>query len=221
MPAIQQANNLGDVLKFEAPNLYSRETVTVLGGVGTERVLPVGTLIGRRTKSEVAAAADASNSGDGTIGTVTLGSRAVPGVYSLTCIIASADSGTFQVVDPNGHRLPDVTVGVAYDTYHLKFTIDDGATDFVLGDHFTVLTTGDGNVVAMDPTAVDGSADPIGIIAQRVVAPVGQDTPEVAILRHAILADHAVVWPESINETQKLEATAALEARGILIRQGV
>nr|CRH06140.1 putative phage protein GP19 [Candidatus Magnetococcus massalia] len=221
MPVFQEPQNLGDVLKFEAPNLYSRETVTVLGGVGTERILPVGTVIARRTKSELAAAAAAGNTGDGMISAVTLGSNAVPGVYSLTCITASADSGIFQVMDPNGHRLPDVTVGVAYDTSHLKFTLDDGAADFVVGDHFTVLVTGDGNMVAFDPTAVDGSADPIGIIAQHVSAPVGQNVPEVAILRHAILADHAVVWPESINETQKLEATAALEARGILIRQGV
>nr|CRH06581.1 Conserved protein of unknown function. Putative phage protein GP19 [Candidatus Magnetococcus massalia] len=221
MPVFQEPQNLGDVLKFEAPNLYSRETVTILGGVSTERVLPVGTVIAIRTKSEVAAAADAGNTGDGVISAVTLGSRAVPGAYSLTCITAGADSGTFQAVDPNGHRLPDVTVGVAYDTPHLKFTLSDGAADFVVGDHFTILVTGDGNVVAMDPAAVDGSADPIGIIAQHVSAPVGQDVPEVAILRHAILADHAVVWPESINETEKLEATEALEARGVLIRQGV
>nr|CRH06034.1 putative phage protein GP19 [Candidatus Magnetococcus massalia] len=221
MPVFQEPQNLGDVLKFEAPNLYSRETVTVLGGVGTERLLPVGTVIGRRTKSEVAAAADGGNTGDGAISAVTLGSNAVPGAYSLTCIAASADAGIFQVVDPNGHRLPDVTVGVAYDTSHLKFILSDGAADFVVGDYFTVLVTGEDNVVAFDPTAVDGTADPIGIIAQHVLAPVGQDVPEVAILRHAILADHAVVWPETITETEKLEAAEALEACGILIRQGV
>ena len=32
MTAIREANNLGDVLKYEAPNLYSRDLATVAAG---------------------------------------------------------------------------------------------------------------------------------------------------------------------------------------------
>ncbi len=32
MPALTEANNLGDLLKYEAPNLYSRDRVTVASG---------------------------------------------------------------------------------------------------------------------------------------------------------------------------------------------
>ena len=41
MNAYSESTYLGDVLKCEAPNLYSREAVTVLAGDGAERVLKV------------------------------------------------------------------------------------------------------------------------------------------------------------------------------------
>lgn len=45
MPAITQSKNLGDLLKYEAPNLYSREAVTVAAGQN----LQLGTVLGRKT----------------------------------------------------------------------------------------------------------------------------------------------------------------------------
>lgn len=45
MPAITQSKNLGDLLKYEAPNLYSREAATVAAGQN----LQLGTVLGRKT----------------------------------------------------------------------------------------------------------------------------------------------------------------------------
>lgn len=45
MPAIQEPNNLGDLLKYEAPNLYSRDVATVAAGQN----LVLGTVVGRET----------------------------------------------------------------------------------------------------------------------------------------------------------------------------
>lgn len=45
MPSITQAKNLGDLLKYEAPNLYSREAATVAAGQN----LQLGTVLGRKT----------------------------------------------------------------------------------------------------------------------------------------------------------------------------
>jgi len=42
MPALQEPINLGDLLKYEAPNLYSRDRVTVAAG----QTLPLGTVLG-------------------------------------------------------------------------------------------------------------------------------------------------------------------------------
>ncbi|MBS3911776.1 MAG: head decoration protein [Hydrogenophaga sp.] len=45
MPAMQEPINLGDLLKYEAPNLYSRDRVTVAAG----QTLPLGTVLGQIT----------------------------------------------------------------------------------------------------------------------------------------------------------------------------
>ena len=42
MPALAELLNLGDLLKYEAPNLYSRDRVTVASGQN----LPLGTVVG-------------------------------------------------------------------------------------------------------------------------------------------------------------------------------
>ena len=43
MPAIPEPNNLGDLLKYEAPNRYSRDVATIAAGQN----LPLGTVLGR------------------------------------------------------------------------------------------------------------------------------------------------------------------------------
>ena len=47
MTAITEGLNLGDLLKYEAPNLYSREQVTVVAGQNLE----LGAVVGRITSS--------------------------------------------------------------------------------------------------------------------------------------------------------------------------
>lgn len=45
MPVMTLSKNLGDVLKYEAPNLYSREAVVVAAGQN----LGIGTVLGKKT----------------------------------------------------------------------------------------------------------------------------------------------------------------------------
>ena len=219
MNAHAESTYLGDVLKCEAPNLYSRETVTVLAGDGAERVLMAGAVIAARTRSKVTVAG-AGNTGDGeaTLADPPLGALAEVGAYRLACVTAGA-AGTFQVLSPRGYVLPDLTVDTAYAGDHLNLTVADGAVDFVVGDTFAIEVAGDGKVVGLDPTAVDGTAEAIGIVAYDVTAPDGTDAEVTAILRDAVLADRAIVWPAGITEARKNAAIADLEARGILVRK--
>ena len=221
MNAHAEPTYLGDVLKCEAPNLYSREAVTVLAGDGEDRMLKVGAVIARRTRSTVTVTADEGNTGDGeaTLSEPALGQPAEAGIYRVACITAGADGGTFQVLSPKGYVLPDLTVGTAYEGGHLNLTVADGAADFVAGDAFAIEVSGDGKVVGLDPTAVDGTAEAIGIAAFDVTAPDGADAEVTAILRDAVLADRAIVWPAGITEARKKAAIADLEARGILVRK--
>ena len=220
MSVISEGNNLGDVLKFEGPNLYSREEITVLGGSGSDRILVIGEVLGKRTKSDVVVAADGGNTGDGTAGTVTLGAMAETGTYTLTCITAAANAGTFQVQTPKGYVLPNLEVGQPYAGDHFNLTISDGTTDFVVGDKFTLGISGDGKVVALELAGMDGSQKAVGVIAANVTAPDGTDTNSVAIVRQAIVSDAALIWPAGITAQQKSDATAQLEAVGIIILKG-
>jgi hypothetical protein len=61
MPTLTQAPTLGDLLKYEAPNLYSREQATVAAGQN----LPLGAVVGRETATGKLAALDPSAT-DGT-----------------------------------------------------------------------------------------------------------------------------------------------------------
>lgn len=61
MPALTEANNLGDLLKYEAPNLYSRDRVTVAAGQN----LALGAVVGSVSATGQVKALDPSAS-DGT-----------------------------------------------------------------------------------------------------------------------------------------------------------
>ena len=54
MPAITEGLNLGDLLKYEAPNLYSRDQVTVAAGQN----LVLGTVVGIDTATDKIKALD-------------------------------------------------------------------------------------------------------------------------------------------------------------------
>jgi hypothetical protein len=123
MPTLNEPMNLGDLLKYEGPNLYSREKATVASG----ETLLLGAVVGRVTAT--------------------------------------------------------------------------------------------GLLKELNPAGADGTEQPAGVLIEAVDASAA-DTLSVIIARHAILADHAVVWPAGITPTEQSAATAALETRGILIREG-
>ena len=72
MPVSTETNNLGDLLKYEAPNLYSRERVTV----GAGQNLALGTVLGVVTATGKAKALDP---------TATDGSETAAGVLAIDC----------------------------------------------------------------------------------------------------------------------------------------
>ena len=79
--------------------------------------------------------------------------------------------------------------------------------------------TATGKLQRFDPVATDGTEDVAGILLGAIDATLIQRDDALLLARHAIVASHAVVWPAGITAEQKAAAIAALEARGILIRQ--
>ena len=124
-PVFNEGLNLGDLLKYEAPNLYSRDQVTVAAG----QVLALGAVVGVITASS--------------------------------------------------------------------------------------------KVKVVDPSASDGSEVAAGVLIQAMDANLADRDDGLIVARHAIVADHALVWPTGITVAEKKSAIAQLKALGILVRKGV
>ena len=213
MPVLNQPNRLGDWLKWEEDNLFSRDEAVL--GAGN---LLTGAIVGRKAPA-VTVTPGASNTGNGVMGTVTLGPAALPGNYVLTCKTKQANAGVLTVADPRGLPLPDLTVAVAYTGDHINMTLADGATDFEVGDAFTIGVATSNEVGEFNPAASDGLQFAAGVLAFDTDA-TGGATAAVVIARQANVQRNALVWKSGVTAPQKAVALAQLNTLGILAREG-
>jgi len=118
--------------------------------------------------------------GDGTVTGVALGKGAKIGNYVLTCTAASTNTATFQVIDPEGYRLADATVGAAY-VGPVCFTVNDGSTDFTPGATITIPVTGatGSKWVIVNSANVDGSQFADAVLLSPTVDPRSADAAAV------------------------------------------
>jgi hypothetical protein len=79
--------------------------------------------------------------------------------------------------------------------------------------------TATGKIERLDPAATDGTEIPAGILLGAIDATLIERDDGLLLARHGIVASHAVTWPAGITAPEKTAAIAALEVRGILIRQ--
>lgn len=136
--------------------------VTLLDGEDLAR----GSVLGKVTIGTLTPAV-ATGDFDGALGAWTAGPLTQVGVYRLVCIAESADAGTFAVYAPDGSRLADLTVAVAYAGGHINGTIADGAEDADVGDVVTItVAAGSGKHLLSLSAAVDGSQHPVAILAR-------------------------------------------------------
>lgn len=138
------------------------DTGTLLSGENRKR----GTVLGKITRALGATTPGGGNTGNGDVTGEALKKSTQVGNYLLTCTAAATNGGTFSVVAPDGTRLADATVAVAYSNDHLDFTIADGATDYAVGDTFTIaVAAGSGKLKLVNSANVDGSNTPYAILA--------------------------------------------------------
>lgn len=142
--------------------LISRQ-ITLVSGENRTR----GAVLGKTaTAGTISGAAAAGNTGNGTIGSLTVGGAAKEGRYRAVCIEPGTNVGTFALFDPEGVQVGTAVVAVAF-TGPVNFTIADGSTDFVAGDTFNI------DVSALTvkyklsaAAATDGSAVPDAVLAE-------------------------------------------------------
>ena len=212
MPVQTESNYLGDVLKHEAPNLFSREEVTLTAGN-----LALGAVVGR--KAPAVTVTPGANTGNGVMGTVTLGVSSLPGSFVVTCKTKVTNAGVFTVVDPRGLPLPDLTVAVAYAGNHINCTLADGSTDFEVNDRFTIAVSVASEIGEFNPAASDGLQFAAGVLAEATDASAAAKRT-VIIAREAIVSRPALVWKSGATAPQKATATGQLKTLGILVREG-
>lgn len=179
----------------ESESSWCREQVTVLSGQN----LKVGAVIGRVTTGiGRASVPTVSGTGNGTISAVTAGPDVEVGSYVIKCTAAATDGGAFSVTAPSGLALPNATVGTPYVSSHLNFTLNDGSTDFIVNDSFTVVVgttaplvvgTGNGTIsgLSLGPEAMPGNYKVICTVAAtnaatfQILAPNGESLGSQAL----------------------------------------
>jgi hypothetical protein len=220
MPTVlTEGNYLNDLLKWEMENYHSREQVTVLAG----QDIVMGSVIGKIKIGSVPTTGTAgTNTGTGTCVSVTGGAKIKVGVYTLRCVGVAANSGIFSVRDPDGEALPDAVMG-AYTNLAINFTLTDGATDFALGDSFTITApAGSEKVKELNLTGIDGSEDAYGIMIAGVdTTNPSADKQAVAIVRDAQIVADYLAWPAGASDAQKASALTQLANAGIVTRTDV
>lgn len=142
--------------------------VTMISG---EAARTRGAVLGRTATAATVAAAIGDSTNQANIGTVTLAGTpftgsAKAGRYRLVCIEPATNGGRFAVEDPDGKIIGEAVVGTQFSN-GIVVTINDGATDFVSGDAFSI----DVSAVTYKyklaaAAATDGSAEAIGILAE-------------------------------------------------------
>jgi hypothetical protein len=167
-------NDLGNVV-LESGDF--RDDLLTFTGAGT---VAAGTILARRAVATAIAASAVTGTGTGTVtlATVDVG-PIIPlvGAYVLTCIAAVVNGGVFKLVDPNGAEVAnDITMtpgagGVTViNVAGMQFSITDAATDFIVGDFFTLTVSADGKLVPFAIAGVGGEQIPKSVVTYDVVA---------------------------------------------------
>lgn len=220
---------MSSLLKKEIDPEICRGTATLLAGDGEPRALKMGQPIGKLADGGVATVSlvVGVNTGNGvlTLANPAYTAAVKPGTYTVTMLTEKANGGEFEVEGPDGAIVGAGKVGAAFGK-QVRFSIADGATDFLPGDQFTLnvgIAAGenDGKVVAWDPTATDGSEVIYGICLKDCVAADGEDLPGGVLFsrRLSVLQAGAIIWPEGLSAADAARALTDIEDRlGLIAR---
>lgn len=211
---VLEPGHAGAFILTEANGKRSRANVTVQTG----QVLVAGSVLGATAVGAAVAAADAGNVGNGAMGAVTVGDGAIPGAYRLIIIAEATNAGAFTVENPEGVTVGEGNVAAAFEGGGIAFTLADGATDFAVGDSFTItVAEGSGTVREFDPDSAVGAGVAMGVLIYDADATDGP-VDVAAIVRDAEVNVNELVFNDTLTEDEIAEAISQLAARGIFAR---
>jgi hypothetical protein len=211
---------LGDVVKWEANPSHGREQIVLASG----KAYKLGTVLGRlRVGGAVTVAAGAADAGNTGNGTLTLAgtpySAAVrEGKYRVVFVSATRAN----VFDPQGVQVGTATVGSAF-SGPIAFTLAAGGTAFAAGDAWTVavsIAANTGECDEWDPASGTGLEEVYGVLLWDVDASTGA-VQSVALRRMAAVSRDALVFKAGTTAAQKLDAFDQLDRLTIAVRETV
>ena len=166
-PGVQAQVYSPDQLISDARSLVTQPVLLASGD------LKRGTVLGQQTENPVQVVSGAGNTGDGVIGSITLGPAIKTGGYQL---IATAIT-KFNVISPAGDVLGVATTGTAFVHAEITLTITAGGVAFKVADSFTLnVFDAVGTYVECVRTATDGSQFPLAILVDDADATSGPVT---------------------------------------------
>lgn len=221
-----EATRIGNVVKYEfEPSIgYCRKAVTAYESGA--KTYTIGTVLGKTLVSGSAAAvAGSGNTGNGTMGSITVSSHARIGTYTLRINVANTNAGAFEIRNQNGALVGTGNVASAFVGGGLAFTLADGSTDFAVGDTFTITVTGTEKYKILENTASDGSATFSGVYIGSasgfgsLSVSATTDTTVIVLERGPVrLAKEALTFGASIDTTAEKEAIySQMAAVGIIV----
>jgi hypothetical protein len=149
---------------------YLHKAVVLASGQNLTRLAVLGKTV---TAGTIAGAAVTGNTGNGTIGSLTVSGTAKEGIYRAVCKKTATNGGEFLVINPFGRFIGTAYVGVAFSN-EINFIIADGGTDFALNDAFTITTSVLTEKYKLSSaTATDGSQYPDCILVEDTDATTG------------------------------------------------
>jgi hypothetical protein len=211
---INAPRQLSAVVKWDLGPVVSYEDLILLG-LNADTVYELGTVLGKVTtgaQTVGAPVAGAGNTGNGvfTPANPAADPLAQAGTWRVEFIGVAANGGFFVVLRPDGTVDGYGKVGTAY-TGGIKFTIADGAADFVMEDFFTQpvsYAAGSGKYVIMDPAAIDGSQNFAAILGERVFIPANTDVHAMGMVRDGVVLSSALLWKDGVTNNQIAAALA-------------
>lgn len=138
-----------------------------------------GSILGQKSTDSVNSTTGATNTGNGTLSSISIGASPKYGHFTLTATSATK----FSVTDPEGVVQAQATVGTAYTSSTVNFTLTAGGTAFVAGDTFDLeVVEATGDYILSVKSASDGSQAPSAVLVTDADATSGPVTAGVYVL---------------------------------------
>lgn len=211
MAPIKMTRGMANYLVREAHGMYRSRDEKIV--VGDSAVLLPGTLMGALTAGAAVATAVAGNTGNATVGTITVGANALPGTY--TVVFTSATE--YQLRNMAGDTLATGTAGSALTGGPLAFTITAGATAMEAGDSFEIgVTATPGALKRLNLSGSDGTQTFAGILMEEVG--INEVVARTITTRDAEVNAAHLIYPAGATAAQIATQNAAMVAKGIILR---